>query len=320
MNVVCKKTTDITEKECKQILNLFNEVFDRNSSVVEMRNNYVCNPYGESYHALLYDDGILIGHNAGMPGVYMVNGKKCKAVNNVGLMISKKNRGLVGFMSLLKESYMFYKREGVHFIYSMPNDNSYPILTKLKYMRDISPLNIYCIPNRIGGLKPKFTCLNFLSRLFCKTYCSVCDLFATETIVEFSVHKDLESFNKKRYRRSDGDYNIIEYKGSRFVYKVQQFQGIKTAFLIDVFEKSEKNFCKAVRYIQEKDSEKFDILLYVGSLPFSNSGLIKLPKRMEPKSFRLVGHILDREYLGNSKNDIFDINKWDINLSDDDVI
>lgn len=125
MNVVCKKTTDITDSEFIQISRLFNEVFGRDSYVAELRNTYIGNSYGESYHALLYDDGVLIGHNAGMPGAYIVNGKKCKAVNNVGLMISKKNRGLAGFMSLIKESYKFYEQEGVHFVYSLPNDNSY---------------------------------------------------------------------------------------------------------------------------------------------------------------------------------------------------
>jgi hypothetical protein len=97
-----------------------------------------------------------------------------------------------------------------------------------------------------------------------------------------------------------------------------EYEGIQSAFLIDVFEKSEANFNKAVRYIIKNHHKDFDILLYVGHLPFRRHGLIQVPRKLVPKEFHFTGEILRKEEIDESF--VFNINNWDVNLSNYDLL
>ena len=105
--------------------------------------------------------------------------------------------------------------------------------------------------------------------------------------------------------------------GDGFVYKIMEFEGIRTAFLIDVFEKSAKNYCKAVHFLLKNEGSKFDILLYPGYLGFGCCGMIKIPHKFEPKRFVLTGKVLEKSY---DFDGLWDIKNWDTNLSNYDLI
>ena len=91
--------------------------------------------------------------------------------------------------------------------------------------------------------------------------------------------------------------------------------------MIDVYEKSQKAFCESVRYLLKHERNNFDLIIYVGYLPFVNPGLIRVPHKFEPKNFNFDGNILNKEGLTEEETRLYyDINSWDINLSDDDVI
>ena len=137
--------------------------------------------------------------------------------------------------------------------------------------------------------------------------------FASSKVMPYRIEKDLDSYNVTRYKRNDGEYSF----GDGFVYKVIDYEGIRTAFLIDVFEKSAKNFCKAVKYIIKNDGKNFDILLYPGHLRFANSGMVRIPHKFEPKRFVLTARLLDKSF---DFDGFWDINNWDTNLSNYDLI
>jgi len=321
MEFICKKTTDLTDIELQEITSLFEVVMKRNRSVDIMRNQYTNNTLGTSFHVMMKDNGVLVGHNAGVPGYYKVNGKIISFLNNVDMMISKDHRGIQNFFGLMKEAYKFYKEEGIAVVYSIPNNNSHPLLTKMKFTKDISSLYTYCLPYRIGGVKVSLKWANSISQLLCKVWLKCNSLLASKKQAKFNVQKDLDSFNRYRYKRMDGKYSFAENKGSVFVYKVMEYEETRTAFLIDVLEKSAKNFCNAVDYILKNESEKFDILLYVGYLPFSHHGMVRIPHKHEPKNFNFVAHIIDDSLLDTKdQEDMFNIKSWDINLSDNDII
>jgi len=149
--------------------------------------------------------------------------------------------------------------------------------------------------------------------LFCRTWLEVASLFASSEVKPYRIEKDLESYNVTRYKRSDGKYSF----GDGFVYKIMEYEGIRTVFLIDVFEKSAKNFCRAVKYIIKHEGCNFDILLYPGHLRFAHSGMIKIPHKYEPKRFVLTGKLLDKSFEFEG---FWDINNWDTNLSNYDLI
>jgi hypothetical protein len=63
---------------------------------------------------------------------------------------------------------------------------------------------------------------------------------------------------------------------------------------------------------------EFDILLYVGVLPFRRHGLLRVPKKLAPKKFYFVGEILRQEDI--DKSFVFNLGNWDVNLSNYDLL
>jgi len=116
----------------------------------------------------------------------------------------------------------------------------------------------------------------------------------------------------------DANYTIVNKSNSWFAFKIMSFEGKRAAFLIDVKAKSPHNFNKAIRYIVKNHSSDFDILLYVGYLPFGGTGLIKVPRKFEPKHFHFAAKIFNKSVV--NKEDVFNICNWDVNLSNTDLI
>ena len=321
MEFINKKTTDLNDIELHDIVALFNKVFHQERSVEILLNQYIQNPFGTCFHTMMYDDNVLVGHITGLPGYYILNGKRMIAVNPIDLMIDEKHRGLQGFMFLVKKAWQYYKEQGVQLIYNLPNNNSHPLFIKLKYTQNIGSLYTYVLPYRIGAVAHNLKCLNFLSMLCCRIWASVSDMFASKKVISFRVQRDYSSFLEKRYNRFDGKYSFGKVCETQFVYKVMNYDGKRTAFIIDVYKKSQKSFCEAVRYLLKYEDKNFDLILYVGFLPFVNPGLIRVPHKYEPKNFNFDGTILNGEEVTEKDKAIFyDIYNWDINLADDDVI
>ena len=323
MDFVSKKTTELNEKELQEIASLFSSVFtDHESRSTEyLLNQYTQNALGASFHTFMYENGVLVGHIAGVPGYYCLNGKRLLAVNPVDLMIEEKHRGLQGFMFLIKKAWAYYKEQGVQLIFNLPNNNSHPLFIKLKCVKSIGSLYTYVLPYRIGGVVSSLKLFNVLSMLFSKAWVTISGWFASNKSIGFSVQRDYNSFIKTRYMRSDGNYSFGEAEGVKFVYKIMDYDGKRTAFLIDVYEKSQKAFCNAVKYLIKHEGRNFDLILYVGYLPFVNPGLIRIPHKYEPKNFNFDGIILNDDGITDiDKTDYYNIAKWDINLSDDDII
>lgn len=313
MEYVVKKTTECSQTELLQMNKLFNDIFEKNRPLEIMMNQYLNNPFGYSYHSLIIDDGVIVGMNVYVPVYFLIDGEKVLFADSIDSMIQQGHRDIFNYMDMVNAAYTYMKKEGVVFVYGYPNDTAYPVVTKSKLMKETGRMFTYCLPYRIGGIKKKIALLNWVSILFCRCWVHISSLFASDKVYGFEYEKHLESYNKTRYKRNDGIYNVQD----GFVYKIIDFEGIRAAFLIDVFEKSSKNFCKAVKYIIKQDSDKFDILLYPGYLPFPVTGMLKIPHKFEPKHFVLTGKLLDKKYKSDK---LWDIKNWDTNLSNYDLI
>ncbi len=312
-----KKTSELTIEEKLQIVNLFNEIFEKNRTVKEFDNQYYNNVKGDGIHSLMKADDIIVGHDAGIPCYYIVNGARIPAICNIDTMIHPKYRGLENYYELMKTAFDRYKGDGYEFVYGFPNDNAFPLITGIKIMKHVGNLDTYCLPFRIGGIKKKLIFLNWVSILSCTCWVSFSGLFASKKVYRFLTEKETNTYNETRYKRMDGKYTKVSLPGLDFVYKVEDYEGIRAAFLIDVTQKSAKNFCRAAKYIWKQEKKICDIVLYVGVLPFKNTGFIKIPRKYEPKKFNFTA-ILNSKVLG--KNEFYDINSWDVNLSNYDLI
>ena len=65
-----------------------------------------------------------------------------------------------------------------------------------------------------------------------------------------------------------------------------------------------------------EELDNIDIIIYVGNIKFNVKNLIKVPKRYEPKTIHMSGVILNTT---NVDDRVFDLNAWEVNLSNYDV-
>lgn len=312
------KTNELSDCQIAQLVTLFNRVFDRNVEKEFLISQYTKNPFGYSYHTLAIDSGRIVGHSAYIPAWFWYKDEKVIFACSGDTMIEKEYRDFFTFYDMSCEAGRLLKKEGVAMCYGYPNDNSFPVVMKAKLAKHIGRMNIYCLPYRIGGIKKSWGWLNPLSICFCRLWVKMNSVVASDKIAVFPIYKDNESFNLTRYSRFDGNYGHIAEKGMEAYYKIKVQEGVRTAFIIDVFPKSARNYVKVVNYILKKESSNFDLILYPGFLPFSNIGLIKLPVKMEPKNFNMTGSIYRKDLL--DEKIVFDIRNWDTNLSNYDLI
>lgn len=317
MDFVVRKTTELTEKDIEQINALFHIVFEKERSREEFLNQTVNNPFGYSYHALMIEDGEIVGMNTFVPSYYTYKGEKMIFANSTDSMVAKKYRDFFNFNDMVLAGFKEMKKDGVKFVYGYPNDNAYPVLIKAKLYRDIGKMHTYCLPLHVGGVKPSFKLLNPFSEAFCRIYIGLQGLFSSSREDKYEAEKDSQSYNETRYRRADGNYMAVKLDDFTVYYKIVNHEGVRTAFLIDITKKSPQTFNKAVKYIVKNHRKSFDLLLYPGFLKFRNTSMFKIPRKFEPKNFNFTGRALDKKAFGE---EIWDINNWDTNLSNYDLI
>lgn len=316
MEFITKKTTELTEKEIDQILSLFEEVFERPTSEEAFLGSYTSNYLGYSYHTLILKDNRIVGANSLVPIDYYIGGIKQKWVNSGGTMISKTCRGIENFYDMIRESYRNAETEGFAACTGFPNDNSYPLFTGTKLMKDIGKMYTYILPYRIGGIKSTLKWLNPISLFICKFYVSISGYFASKEVVQFKIHKANENFDQYRYKSNS--YVKLKIGDGNAIYKVTEHEGVRTAFIVDVTDKSACNYQRLVKEIIKREHKNIDLILYVGNLPFGNHGLIKIPRKFEPKNFNFTGHIFDQKLI--DKKEFYKFENWDVNLSNYDLI
>ena len=215
---------------------------------------------------------------------------------------------------LTNKVYDRLKSDEVDFVYGFPNDHFYMVTKKMLKWKDIYNLDIYLLPIRIGAVKNVLKPLDFLTQTLAKTL----NIFVKEGVdlsESFEVYKQ-NSSKFEDYRFTD-DYTRIDLSESSYCfYKVQEFNNIRTAFIVDVFPLTKRNLELAVKKTY-KTEKQIDLIAYFGFLPFAPINLFKVPEKYKPKNTHMAGRILNGDKINK---DIFDIKNWRVNLSDFDWI
>lgn len=312
-----KKTTELPKKDLEAILKGFNDTFSLDRPYDVMMNQYVQNPFGYSWHNVVYDDDKVVGHICAVPSYYWCNGEKVVFVDGVDAFILKEYRDGEIFLNQLQSYFGHMKKIGAKLMVGFPDAKVMKLYAKTKVYQKIGEMDTYILPYRIGGIKPVLRPFNFLSKAFAWSYVYLTGVLARKEVTSFKIEKDAESYNSTRYKRMDGNYQIVRDGDLEFFYKCMSFKGVRAAFLIDVTGKSARHFNQAVKYVLKHDGKNFDVVLYVGNLYFCNSGLIKVPRRFAPKQFNFIIRFFDKSF----NNDVVkDIRNWDVNLATYDVI
>jgi len=317
MELFFKKSNEISASEKLTILSLFNQVFDKNRTIEEFDRQCLNNIFGYSYHTIIYDNGRLIAHAAYVPSYYFFNDQKVIVVDGIDGMIDKNYRDSSVLIELLQFNRKNLIKNGVQLEIGFPNSYAMKVYAKGKIYKKVGEMSTYVLPFRIGGIKNKLNFLNFLSVVGCRLLVFTSSLFANKKKTNYLLAKDDDSYNETRYKRMDGVYSRVKIHDFEFMYKIILYEGIRTAFLIDVTKKSAYNYNKAIKYILKNEAKNFDLLLYVGNLYFHSCGLIKIPKKFEPKQFNFAIKVLDKSIESSS---LYEIKNWDVNLSNYDLI
>lgn len=319
MEIIYKKTNELSIEEITQICNVFTNVFEGHSKSITEFNNEFCNTsLGYSFHGLIIDDNKVVGAQSYIPFLYRVKNLTRLFALSVDTMIIQNYRNFDNIYDLWSLGRDYLKKEGVSFLFGFPNDNSYLLSVKGFGDKNIGDLTTYILPYKISAVKKELSYFDFISRLFCDLLILSSKLSLNNNVEIHNVHKDRETFDNFRYKWFDGNYSIVKESDFTFVYKITSYNGIQTSFLMDVYPMSKRNFDKAVRIMYKQSHKLFDIAIYVGNLNFKPLSMIKVPKKYEPKNFHFTGKILDKSQI--DKDLIFDINNWDVNLSNYDLL
>lgn len=318
MEILVKKTFEILDEEIIAIYDLFERVFGQKRDVTTFRENYSNTPLGYSYHSiLLSDDGEMVGFHSCMPFYYRKDGEQFMVALGIDSMVKKEHRDFFNFHDMIIRCQKRLKEDGCVLRIGFPNDNSYPVLKKGLKHRDIGKLTTYCMIRNVGAVKQGLSRLNILSHCLSKLQYLCSFLSVGYKQYEFKYHKDRLTFDKVRYKWFGGHYERVNVKGSDIVYKVELYNGVNTAFLLDVWPLSRSAFEAAVRHIYRKERKKIDMIIYVGMLPFTPISLLTVPHRFEPKHFNFTCKPLVKDYFNDS---LYDIRNWDVNLSSYDLL
>lgn len=318
MDFVVKTTNELTQIEKQQICDLFLEVFKKEKSLENFEKQFLNTSKGYSYHCLMVVDNLIVGCYSCIPMEYQYFFNNYTFGLSVDTMISEEYRGnpfnLKKIANLVYESML---RDNIPFVFGFPNDNVYLVRKKILKWKDIACLDYYILPIKIGSIKPNFKIFNFLTILLSKFI----QLNTRKYFINEDSKKNIEKINDNkfinyRYSLFDGAYKIIKKDGLYFSYKLDVYDNINTAYLLDVSVMNKINFDSAVNYILEME-KCIDVILFVGKLDFKPFTLFRVPKKFIPKTVYMSGKILDNEKI---KEDIFNISNWNVNLSNFDVI
>ncbi len=315
MYYIFKKTNELIENEMSQIRALFEEVFKKPMTIEQFEQKFEKNQSGFSYHGLMIDEEKIVGCYSAIPYKYNYFGKEVVFALSVDTMIAEKYRG--NPFNLKKMANLVYdslKADGIPFVFGFPNDNVYLVRKKILKWQDIGKLDFYILPINIGAIKSKLAFLNIFSKIFA----GLTNILAGPKIAD-TVNYGIEKVNNKVFRdgRYDDSYSVkMLCKDGYFVYKIYDEEGVRTAYIIDVYPLSKYNLENSIKELYSKEKNNIDLIMYVGNLDFSVKNLFKVPEKYRPKNVYMSGKILDDTLVDER---VFDLKNWNVNLSNYDV-
>lgn len=318
MDFIFKKTIDFSDEEIELFCTLFCNVFNgQQRSPKSFKEEYLNSALGYSYHALMFSDGELVGAHNEIPVNYNINGEDILFCVGADTMIKDGYRSLPNLMQLIKLCDKAIKEDGINFIFGFPNENAHSVMNRVFKYKDIGSLKTYILPYRIGGIKPVLKFLNPLSIAGANLISILSKLRTSSKPTSYLIDKDREAQAKYRLKWFGGDYKIFQLKDFAFIYRILVKDDVRTAFLIDIDKVSPVNLSAAVRHMIKIDSKNFDLIIYVGYLPFIGFPLFLVPKKFEPKKFNFHGKFLD---IKKTDESFFEIKNWNVNLSCYDLV
>lgn len=327
MRIEIYKTCDIPFYYWKDIINGFNASFQReNTKVEQLKIGYESNFFGYSYHALyLTDDDKVVGFYTIIPNYYTYkdNEKVKIGLGGTVFVLKEYRKNIFMFRDMYIALKAHCKKEDFIAILGVSNNNAYEYSIKILKKKYILSLPYYIFPkNAFNVLSDgKYSLLNFLSRIFV-----LLNLFSNyllsyiynpiESIAKYRILQNETYFSKRFQNKKYRTKNIGDFS---FTYVIYKEDNIITIYLMHFAEKDKKSYralVKAIYYIYIY--EKFDLILYIGTMNLKQFLLLKVPRSFEPKNLPLTYSILDKNRMKIYDDMGFGEN-WDFSLLNLDV-
>ena len=299
---------------------LFGSVFGLDVSVAVFERRFLKTFFGYSYHGLLIDEDVIVGHYACIPFKYTCFGQVLCFALAASTMIDAKYQGNPFNLKRIAElTYESMVRDKIAFVFSLPNDNIYLIRKRVLKWIDIGELDYYILPVRIGGLNRFLRVFDLFFLVYAgfvnKMVAGINDKRICHE-VKYNIEKNIVDSNFMDYRYAEG-YKIVVLAGGKFfVYRVMLEENVRVAYLIDVSPLRRNIIEYAVKHIYRCERNNVDLIVYIGKLKDTPLNLFKVPRLFEPRRLRMAGKIL----IDNLVDDeIFNIDNWNVNLSNFDV-
>lgn len=321
MRLIVKRTHELSEEEIRQYCEAYTEIFQHRKTPDLFMSEFSNTCLGYSFHSILVEeDGKVVGGYTSIPMPYVVNRTKMTFAFGVDLMVANGYRDDVSnVMAVIKANDKVLKEEGIKCFYGFPNDNSYKVNLAFIRMKDICPLSTYILPYHIGDAKRSIAILNPFSAAFSKCMMGLSKICSNKEILSYPICKDHNHLIETRYKWFNGDgYEKYKDDDLECCWKISEYEGVKAAFLMDVYPLSKYNFDKAVRMMVKECKGRAGLFIYVGLLPFRTFSMIKIPRRFEPKNFHFVAKIIDKNSI--DLNFVCNPANWDVNLASYDLL
>lgn len=309
-------STEITEQEWIFITDGFNESFERDLTVEQLKKYYCTNYKGYSYHVLTFSEetGDFLGSTSVYPYQYVTkNGSEIFTGLSGGSFILKKARTNP---LLYRETYTALRKYciglGMKFIIGIPNQNLFLYSTKAMPFKFVFDLPYYILPVNIGAIKRSLSSFNILYRIFLKMYLGIQALwYSTSNHEEESSNLSLLLNDEFYANRFANNYKRFEAGEVFGYYKIYQEKGLNTAYIFD-FRNSGKRDARSLNKIVRHiiSVEKVDAILFVGTLRLKQLSLLKVPEKKIPKRLPFTIDILAKDEIPG----LLETNTWNFSL------
>jgi hypothetical protein len=328
MDFLFRKTNELSDEQIEQVCALFSSVFMPDRTPAMFKRQFLGTPLGYSYHGLMLDGTRIVGSYSAVPYRYVFDGRDLLFALAVDTQIAKEYRGDPWrFVRMANPVYDAARADGIPFAFCFPNENIYLVRKKIMEWRDIGTLAYYVLPIAVGAKWPALRFLDPALRAAINAFTwegTSARRLESEKARSFVVEKRMDAaFTQYRYsfwhRYSDHGtgYTRMDTPCGHLVYRREAFEGVKVAFLVDVFPLTAHHLKYAVRRVFMQEKHRASAIVYIGHLPFRPSSLFGLPERLEPRKIHMTGKVL---IDGVVDERVFDIRNWCVNLSNYDAI
>lgn len=323
MEIKVCRTTDWTEHEWETYTNSFNHVFEKKLTIDSFKKHYLSLHLGYAFHSLLLSNNQdVVGSITVIPCKYNRNDEDILIGLAVGVFIHQDYRDdPLMLRRMYKKLINLLEEENIVSVIAVPNATAYPYWKNVVKWKDVGRINYWMLPVRFGNVLKMTGLLKKLINIGSMSFCYILYVFSSLTSIidikgrsyKYSICTDdayfLSKFNDKAYVK-------YEKEDMRYVYKIENEDGVKTCYLLIAEEGgriTSRALTKATRSILRN---KVDIVLYVGKLGLFQQLFLKVPKKFEPKLLPLTCDLICKS---ETFKDMFDIKNWDFGLKNYDV-